>query len=42
MENAGIPLRFVAVLLDAVIVFFRQESSLACCSAAAGPKTGNG
>jgi uncharacterized RDD family membrane protein YckC len=42
MENAGIPLRFVAVLLDAVIVFFPAGIILGLLSGGGWTETGNG
>jgi uncharacterized RDD family membrane protein YckC len=42
MENAGIPLRFVAVLLDAVIVFFPAGILVALVSGGGYTETGNG
>jgi uncharacterized RDD family membrane protein YckC len=42
MENAGIPLRFVAVLLDAVIVFFPAGIILGLLSGGGWSETGNG
>jgi uncharacterized RDD family membrane protein YckC len=42
MENAGIPLRFVAVLLDAVIVFFPAGIILGLLFGGGWTETGNG
>jgi uncharacterized RDD family membrane protein YckC len=42
MENAGLPLRFVAVLLDAVIVFFPAGIILGLLSGGGWTETGNG
>jgi len=42
MENAGIPLRFVALLLDAVIVFFPAGLIIGLLSGGGYTETGNG
>ena len=42
LENAGIPLRFVAVLLDAVIVFFPAGIVVGLLSGGGYTETGNG
>jgi len=42
MENAGVPLRFVAVLLDAVIVFFPAGLIIGLLSGGGYTETGNG
>jgi len=42
MENAGIPLRFVAVLLDAVIVFFPAGIIVGLLFGGGWAETGNG
>ena len=42
MENAGVPLRFVAVLLDAVIVFFPAGIIVGLLSGGGYAETGNG
>jgi uncharacterized RDD family membrane protein YckC len=42
MENAGIPLRFVAVLLDAVVVFCPAGIILGLLSGGGWTETGNG
>ena len=42
MEHAGIPLRFVAVLLDAVIVFFPAGIIIGLLSGGGYTETGNG
>lgn len=42
MENAGVPLRFVAVLLDAVIVFFPAGIIIGLLSGGGYTETGNG
>jgi uncharacterized RDD family membrane protein YckC len=42
MENAGVPLRFVAVLLDAVIVFFPAGIIVGLLSGGGHTETGNG
>ena len=42
MEHAGIPLRFVAVLLDAVIVFFPAGIIVGLLSGGGYTETGNG
>ena len=42
MEHAGVPLRFVAVLLDAVIVFFPAGIIVGLLSGGGHTETGNG
>jgi uncharacterized RDD family membrane protein YckC len=42
MENAGVPLRFIAVLLDAVIVFFPAGIIVGLLSGGGYTETGNG
>jgi uncharacterized RDD family membrane protein YckC len=42
MDNAGVPLRFVAVLLDAVIVFFPAGIIVGLLSGGGYTETGNG
>jgi uncharacterized RDD family membrane protein YckC len=42
LENAGLPLRFVAVLLDAVIVFFPAAIIVGLLSGGGYTETGNG
>jgi uncharacterized RDD family membrane protein YckC len=42
MENAGLPLRFVAVLLDAVVVFFPAGVIIGLLSGGGYTETGNG
>jgi uncharacterized RDD family membrane protein YckC len=42
MDNAGVPLRFVAVLLDAVIVFFPSGIIVGLLSGGGHTETGNG
>ena len=42
MENAGVPLRFVAVLLDAIIVFFPAGIIVGLLSGGGYAETGNG
>jgi len=42
MDNAGVPLRFVAVLLDAVIVFFPAGIVIGLLSGGGYTETGNG
>jgi uncharacterized RDD family membrane protein YckC len=42
MEHAGVPLRFVAVLLDAVIVFFPAGIIIGLLSGGGYTETGNG
>ncbi len=42
MENAGVPLRFVAVLLDAIIVFFPAGIVIGLLSGGGYTETGNG
>jgi len=42
LENAGVPLRFVAVLLDAVIVFFPLGIVVGLLSGGGYSETGNG
>jgi uncharacterized RDD family membrane protein YckC len=42
MENAGVPLRFVAVLLDAVVVFFPAGIIVGLLSGGGYTETGNG
>ena len=42
MENAGVPLRFVAVVLDAVIVFFPAGIVVGLLSGGGYSETGNG
>jgi uncharacterized RDD family membrane protein YckC len=42
MENAGVPLRFVAVLLDAVIVFFPAGIIVGLFEGGGDTETGNG
>ena len=42
MDNAGVPLRFVAVLLDAVIVFFPAGIIVGLLPGGGYTKTGNG
>ena len=42
MENAGVPLRFVAVLLDAVIVFFPAGIVVGLLTSGGYTETGNG